>query len=91
MAAGPSVPPAPGRLAMTTLWPNSREAATASARICVSVAPPAGKGTIKVMGRAGNVAARAAGLSASAAGRVRPNPSPNLSRLRRRGKAMLQG
>ena len=58
-AVGARVPVAPGRLEITTGWPNSFAAIWASARNCTSVTPPAGKGTIRVIGRLGKAWARA--------------------------------
>ncbi|MNM60673.1 hypothetical protein D3C81_719620 [compost metagenome] len=62
--------------------PSTREAASDKARICESVGPPAVNGTIIVIGLAGYVSARAAGVrlsvaAARAAGR-------NASSVRRR-------
>src|SRR4051812_22349120 len=57
MLAGPMVPPAPGLFSITIGWPRCFSVALASARIPMSVKPPAGHGTISVTGRVGNCCA----------------------------------
>ncbi len=53
MVAGPTVPLAPALLSMTIGWPRCFDAASAMARMAMSVAPPAGQGTIRVTGFVG--------------------------------------
>jgi hypothetical protein len=57
MLAGPIVPAAPGLFSITIFWPRCFSVASASARMPMSVPPPAGHGTIKVTGRVGNCCA----------------------------------
>src|SRR5690349_7261715 len=57
MPAGPSMPPAPGLFSTMIGWPRWREAISESLRRCVSVEPPAGQGTMSVIGRVGYVSA----------------------------------
>src|SRR3954466_9133481 len=53
MVAGPTVPPPPALLSMTMGWPMNFDALSAIARIEMSVDPPAGHGTISVIGLVG--------------------------------------
>ena len=48
-------------------WPSWREAMSQSARIWMSVVPPAGQGTIMRIGRLGKRACPSAGLASAAA------------------------
>src|SRR3954468_13849003 len=57
MLAGPMVPPAPGLFSITIGCPRCFSVALASARMPMSVEPPAGQGTISVTGRVGNCCA----------------------------------
>jgi hypothetical protein len=50
MAEAPKMPPAPGLLSGTTATPKARLALSAKARNTASLGPPAGHGTIKLMG-----------------------------------------
>ena len=64
-----SVPPAPGRFSTCTFCCRCRLASSASRRIVRSVAPPAGQGTHRVIGRDVNTSgtcARASGASSAA-------------------------
>src|SRR3954452_14809140 len=72
MLAGPMVPAAPGRFSITIDWPRCFSVAAASARMPMSVDPPAGHGTIKVTGRVGNCCACAAPASASRMAAINP-------------------
>src|SRR4051812_38519742 len=47
------LPDAPGRLSMTTGWPRRDASFSQKARAALSAPPPAGKGTIILMGRSG--------------------------------------
>src|SRR5215218_6367345 len=60
MVAGPTVPPPPALLSMAIGWPRILEALSAIARIEMSVEPPAGHGTISVIGLVGYSCAPAA-------------------------------
>src|SRR6201999_756811 len=60
MVAGPTVPPPPALLSMTMGWPMNFDALSAIARIEMSVEPPAGHGTISVIGLVGYSCAPAA-------------------------------
>jgi hypothetical protein len=53
MVAGPTVPPPPALLSMVIGCPRIFEALSAIARIEMSVEPPAGHGTIRVIGLVG--------------------------------------
>ena len=53
MVAGPTVPPPPALLSIAIGWPRIFEALSAIARIEMSVEPPAGHGTISVIGLVG--------------------------------------
>ena len=53
MVAGPTVPPPPALLSIVIGWPRIFEALSAIARIEMSVEPPAGHGTIRVIGLVG--------------------------------------
>ena len=53
MVAGPTVPPPPALLSIVIGWPMNFEALSAIARIAMSVDPPAGHGTIRVIGLVG--------------------------------------
>src|ERR1700710_424369 len=66
MVAGPTVPPPPALLSMTMGWPMNFDALSAIARIEMSVDPPAGHGTISVIGLVGYSCA-SAGLAKIAA------------------------
>ncbi len=55
MLAGPIVPDAPGLFSITIFCPRCFSVASASARMPMSVPPPAGHGTIKVTGRVGKL------------------------------------
>src|ERR1700704_5864137 len=59
MVAGPTVPPPPALLSMTMGWPMNFDALSAMARIEMSVDPPAGHGTISVIGLVGYCCASA--------------------------------
>ena len=60
MVAGPTVPPPPALLSIAIGWPRVFEALSAIARIEMSVEPPAGHGTISVIGLVGYSCAPAA-------------------------------
>src|SRR5215218_3024468 len=60
MVAGPTVPPPPALLSMAIGCPSTLEALSAIARIEISVEPPAGHGTISVIGLVGYSCAPAA-------------------------------
>ncbi len=60
MVAGPTVPPPPALLSMAIGCPRIFEALSAIARIEISVEPPAGHGTISVIGLVGYSCAPAA-------------------------------
>ena len=60
MVAGPTVPLPPALLSMAIGCPSSFEALSAIARIEISVEPPAGHGTISVIGLVGYSCAPAA-------------------------------
>src|SRR6185503_9880915 len=60
MVAGPTVPPPPALLSTAIGWPRIFEALSAIARIEMSVEPPAGHGTISVIGLVGYSCAPAA-------------------------------
>jgi len=47
----PSIPDAPARFSMMTVWPSTLAAAWHRARIVTSAVPPAGQGQMKVMAR----------------------------------------
>ena len=53
MVAGPTVPPPPALLSIVIGWPRIFDALSAIARIEMSVEPPAGQGTIRVIGLVG--------------------------------------
>src|SRR6185295_5833485 len=53
MVAGPTVPPPPALLSIAIGCPRILEALSAIARIEISVEPPAGHGTISVIGLVG--------------------------------------
>jgi hypothetical protein len=53
MVAGPTVPPPPAFLSIAIGWPSTFEALSAIARMEMSVDPPAGHGTISVIGLVG--------------------------------------
>ena len=53
IAEGPSIPPKPGLFSTMIGCPRCFAASSASLRRCVSVDPPAGHGTISVIGRVG--------------------------------------
>src|SRR4051794_24432285 len=90
MVAGPTVPPPPALLSITIGWPMNFDALSAIARIEISVEPPAGHGTISVIGLVGYSCARtgqaeiAAAITAIAK-RLRWNikSSPDASRVDR--------
>src|SRR5258707_14973197 len=67
MVAGPTVPPPPPLLSMAIGWPMCFDALSAMARIAMSVDPPAGQGTISVIGLEGYSCANAAPQSATSA------------------------
>ena len=68
MAVAPKMPPAPGLLSGTTATPKARLALSAKARNTASLGPPAGQGTIKLMGLLGNLScAHAARLMSAGA------------------------
>src|SRR3954468_8381174 len=69
MVAGPTVPPPPALLSMTMGWPMNFDALSAIARIEMSVDPPAGHGTISVIGLVGYSCA-SAGLAKIAAAAI---------------------
>ena len=60
MVAGPTVPPPPALLSTAIGWPMIFDALSAIARIAMSVDPPAGQGTISVIGLVGYSCAPAA-------------------------------
>src|ERR1700704_5289803 len=60
MVAGPTVPPPPALLSIVIGWPMNFDALSAIARIAMSVDPPAGQGTIRVIGLVGYSCAPAA-------------------------------
>ncbi len=51
--AVPVVPPAPAMFSITIDWPSVRDMCSLAMRALTSVPPPAGKGTIIVIGRDG--------------------------------------
>jgi hypothetical protein len=61
----PSVPPAPGRLSMTTGWPSAEPRPRAMARASRSVAPPAGNGTTMRIGLLGQAWPAAQGAASA--------------------------
>src|SRR5207253_11085473 len=67
MVAGPTVPPPPALLSITIGWPMNFDALSAIARIEMSVDPPAGHGTISVIGLVGYSCASAGPAKAAAA------------------------
>src|SRR5438270_8162864 len=67
MVAGPTVPPPPALLSIAIGWPRCFDAASAIARIEMSVEPPAGHGTISVIGFVGYSCASAAPQGAASA------------------------
>src|SRR3954451_24548846 len=76
MVAGPTVPPPPALLSMTMGWPMNFDALSAIARIEMSVEPPAGHGTISVIGLVGYSCATAAPQGAAS-----PNAATNPIKL----------
>ena len=60
MVAGPTVPPPPALLSTAIGCPRAFDALSAIARIAMSVDPPAGQGTIRVIGLVGYSCAPAA-------------------------------
>src|SRR4051812_27625025 len=76
MVAGPTVPPPPALLSMTMGWPMNFDALSAIARIEKSVDPPAGHGTISVIGLVGYSCASAepAKIAAAAIAMTKPLP-----------------
>ena len=50
-------PAAPPRLSMTNGWPSAAASLSATIRATASTPPPAGNGTIKVIGRTGYLSA----------------------------------
>src|SRR3954451_20875301 len=60
IVAGPTVPPPPALLSIAIGWPSTLEALSAIARMVRSVDPPAGHGTIRVIGLVGYSCAPAA-------------------------------
>src|SRR6218665_1678422 len=54
------LPPAPGRLSTTTVWPSSPANFSATKRAVMSVLPPAARGTTRGMVRGGGGVARSA-------------------------------
>src|SRR3954468_9788821 len=67
MVAGPTVPPPPALLSIAIGWPRCFDAASAIARIEMSVEPPAGHGTISVIGLVGYSCANATPQGAASA------------------------
>src|SRR5947208_15350478 len=63
----PMAPPAPGLLSTTTGTPICLLSASARSRMLMSLPPPAGHATIKVIGSEGNFCACAAGERATVA------------------------
>jgi len=51
--SAPSVPPAPGRFSITTVWPRISLSLGARTRVVMSVPPPVPKGTTIRIGRVG--------------------------------------
>jgi hypothetical protein len=49
----PSVPPLPGRFSTITLWLSRAASGCATNRAMVSIGPPAGNGTISLIGLSG--------------------------------------
>src|SRR5688572_17833727 len=70
MPAGPSMPPAPGLFSITIGWPRCFDASSASLRRWVSVEPPAGQGTMRVIARVGKSWAAAGPATSPAASRA---------------------
>src|ERR1700676_5116956 len=62
----PMTPAAPPRLSVTNGWPRPAASLSATIRATASTPPPAGNGTIKVMGRSGYLSAAAARAMSSA-------------------------
>ncbi len=77
-AEAPTVPPAPPRFSITMRWLSCWSSWAASGRAKASVPPPAGNGTMKVIGRCGQLCAWAGACNAS----TRRQPSPRRSRYR---------
>src|SRR5687767_1071075 len=71
-ASRPRLPPEPGLLSMTTVQPVFVASFCATSRPMMSVPPPAGNGTINLMGLAGQACARTA-VEEKAAARARPS------------------
>src|SRR6266850_2988728 len=65
MRATPIVPPAPPTFSTTTVWPSGARMRSAMMRAAVSVEPPGGNGTTRVIGREGNPCACAAAAQAA--------------------------
>src|SRR5450759_911123 len=64
-ASAPILPPAPGRLSMTTVWPSSGRRLSAITRAVTSVLPPGGYGTTSLIGLEGQVSANAGNAACS--------------------------
>jgi hypothetical protein len=92
MVAGPTVPPPPALLSMTMGWPMNFDALSAIARIEMSVDPPAGHGTISVIGLVGYSCASAglAKIAAAAIAMIKPLPC-NIEFLSRMRPAVGRG
>jgi hypothetical protein len=76
----PMTPAAPPRLSMTNGWPRPAASLSATIRATASTPPPAGKGTIKVIGRSGYLSAAAAMRATTGAARTRTAAAAMLAR-----------
>src|SRR5882672_9179525 len=65
MRPTPIVPPAPPTFSTTTVWPRGTRMRSAMMRAAVSVEPPGGNGTTRVIGREGKPCACAAAAQAA--------------------------
>src|SRR5436190_7380858 len=61
--SAPSTPEAPGRFSTTMVWPSAGPSSLATVRASTSSVPPAGNGTMKCNGRAGNGACACAAIA----------------------------
>src|SRR5262249_29294555 len=69
----PVVPPAPAMFSMIICWPRARDMCSLTMRAVTSVPPPAGNGTIIVIGRDGYICAVAIAMPPAARQRPRPD------------------
>src|SRR4051794_31512048 len=75
------VPPAPPMFSTITGWPSVVFIRSATRRDTMSVMPPAGNGTIQVMGLLGNVSARALRVPPSATAHANRNDTHRIGFL----------